>query len=168
MKLGALREDSGFLSIQAEHNPDTENIQVVEGLRVSGVRILFLKSIVQFTNQLPRRNGDIQFLLDAVMFWIDQKIQSAVLPREIAQFQDFRRFLGLIHIVNLELLKIAGHDPTRVHVHGQFYGLLKERQKRTIGLLDRLIQVAPFAHLHDDNPGFRNISVKKQGSCVNL
>ena len=124
------------LGVQAEHQPHTQLVQTFQRLLGLRVGILLVKRVIQEPYNFTGGNGNLHLALEVFAAGVHQKLQTIVFFFKVCQRNDFRLATGALHIVDIELRKVAGHDPTRVLGKRQFcnvaFGLLERRQHSAV------------------------------------
>ena len=160
-------ENARVLGIQAEYQPHAEHIQAFQRALVGGILILRQEGIVELAHQLARLHGDFHFALNLLVAGVHQKIQAAIFLFQIRKAQNLRRFVGAVHIVNVEFLKIAHDNPARVLIVRKKARiaprLLKRREHGAVGLLIALAQINVLPLLLNQDAGGLDQTVDKAG-----
>nr|WP_302451252.1 hypothetical protein [Acidaminococcus fermentans] len=167
MELAMAAENTGIFRIQTEYQPDAQDVQALLGMVRIRIQVLFPEGIVHFPHQIPGLHGDFFFLFQNFAFFIDQEIQPVVFLGQVLQQELFRFPLGVVHIINQELLEVAGNHIFGVHADREFgnvpFGLLKWVQQGTIRLLDGCFQVLVPAFLFNHYMGRGNHPINEAG-----
>ena len=111
--LGA--EDTGILGIKAEHQADTELIQTFLTVRILRVDVLGQELFIEDANDLTGLDTDLQLLLDMDIGIIDQEGKAGEFFFKVLEEDDFRSVVGVLHVMDLEGLEVAGDNPTGSH-----------------------------------------------------
>ena len=110
---------------------------------------------------------DFHFLFYVGVPSVHQELQAVVFLFQIAQLNDLWVACGPLHVVDVELGKVAGHDPAGPLGIGQFggvaFGLLERGQQGTIRLLDGPVQIFPKTLLLNQNVSRRDKPINKAG-----
>ena len=160
-------EDTGVLGVQAEHQPDAQSVQAFQ--RVLGLRgfVLLQQGIVEDAHDLARLQGDFHLFLDIGVPGVYQELQAVVFFFQIAQLDDLRVAGGPLHVIDVELGKVAGDDPPGSLGVGQFggipFGLLERGQQGAVRLLDGLVQLFAQAFLLNQDVGGGDKAVDEAG-----
>ncbi len=167
-----LAENARVLRVQAEHQTHTELVQVLERFRVFRVLILLQQPIVQQTDDLAGLDGDLHLPLQMHISLVHKERQTVIFLFQIGQLDLLGIAVGLLHVIDIKLLEVAGDDPTRVlgerQLRDVFLGLLEGIEHRAVRLPDGLVQILPGALLLDHDFRLGDIAVDKAGGAVQL
>ena len=105
-------KDSCILSIQAEHYPDTEDIQPTLSLWAV-IIILFQQSIIYPGNYLACLHRNLHLPAKMFALHINKEFKTIVFLAKIFKQYLFWLAVRLLHIIHKELSEITGHYPTR-------------------------------------------------------
>ena len=157
VELAVPAEDAGVLGIEAEHQPDAEHIQAFQAVWISGVLVLRQNFVVECAHQLAGLEGNFHFLLDIAVAGVHQELQAIIFLFQVLEIDDLRFAVGALHVVDVELGKVAGDHPPRVLGNRQLcdvpLGLLERGQLGPVRLGDGLAQVLAQALLLDHDMG---------------
>ena len=112
MEFQMAAKNACVLCIKAEYETDTKHIQTAQSFLAVRVNILFQNGIVQLAYKLTGFDGDLFLTVQKFALFFHKELQTVILLAEILQHNAFRLTGRLFHIVNKELFKIAGDDPT--------------------------------------------------------
>ena len=167
MELAVPAEDAGILGIEAEHQPDAEHIQAFQAVWIGGVLVLRQNFVVECAHQLAGLEGNFHFLFDIAVAGVHQELQAVVFLFQVLEVDDLRLAVGALHIIDVELGKVAGDHPPWMLGDRQLgdvpLGLLEGGQFGPIRLGDRLPQVFAQALLLDHDAGGRDGPVDETG-----
>jgi len=131
------------------------------------VFVLLQQGVIKNADDLARFQGDFHLLFDVGVPNIYQKLQAVVFFFQIAQLDDLQLTHGALHVVDVKLGKVAGHDSAGPLGVGQFggipLGLLERGEQRAVRLLDGLIQFFAQAPLFNEDMGRRDEAINKVG-----
>ena len=113
MEHGMTAEQTRILGIQAEDKTHTESVQALLGLLVRRVFILLVESIIELAYDLAGLHGYLHLFRQGGMFFFHKELHAVCSILQGFQLNDFRILSRLILVMDLELLKIAGHDIPR-------------------------------------------------------
>ena len=155
-------EDPGILGIEAEDEADAEDVEIARRHRVVPV-VLLDERVVEPSDNLAGLHRDLHLFLQVVAALVDEELQAVVVGAEVPEQDALRLALGVLHVVDVELGKVARHDPFGVLRDGQAEDialcLLKRRQLPAVALKDGLAQVlAQALHLdHRAGGGYHHV-----------
>ena len=115
-------EYPGIFGIEAEHQTHAQHIEAAERLRVI-VAILGNKRIVELPYNVAGFHRHFKFLLQMLVAGFHKEAKAVVFAPEVAEFHTLWLTIGILHIVDVELGKIASHNPSRVLRHRYIYGI---------------------------------------------
>ena len=98
---------------------------------------------------------------------VDEELQAVVLLREVLEQYLLGFAVGLLHVVDEELLEVARDNPARMLAHGQAHHvapcLLEGVQQRAVALQDALAQVFAQRLLLDEHARRRYAGIDEVG-----
>ena len=113
------------------------------------------QGIIEDAHDLARLQGDLHLFFDVGVPGVHQELQAVVFFFQVAQLDDLRVASGTLHVIDIELGKVAGDDPPGPLGVGQLGGvafdLLEWGQQGAVGLLDGLVQLFAQALLFDQD-----------------
>lgn len=146
---------------------DAQGVQTFQ--RIFGLRVFVLlqQSIIENTHDFARLQGNLHLLFDIGVPSVHQELQAVILLFQVTQLDDLRVTGGALHVVDVELGKVAGDDPPGPLGVGQLggvaFGLLERGQQGTVGLLDGLVQLFAQALLLNEDMSGRDKAVNETG-----
>ena len=160
----ALTENAGIFGVHTEDEADAEDIQASQYfLLIRWWVILSPENIVNLTDQLTGFDGNLKLFFDVLVLLLDEEVETIKFLFQVFQQHFFRLAVGLLHVVNEELGKVAGDNPAGPawvrKLGGVSLGLLKWCQGAAVGLLDRFAEVFAKALLLYHYFGSRDKSV---------
>ena len=160
-------EDPGVLGIEAEDEPDAEDVQAFQREFSLLVDIMLEDPVVKLADDVAGLQGKFHFPFDVVLCCIGQEGQTVVIAGEVLEQDLLGLAGGFFHVIDEERGEIAGDDPAGTVGIGQFGGiafcLLERSQERAIGLFDGSPQVFAQSLLFDQNMGGGDDTVDETG-----
>ena len=162
-----LSEDASILGIQAEDQPHAEHVQAFQRLLVFRIPVLLQESVIKEAHDLTGGDGDFHFPFQVLIAHMCQEGKPVIFLRKIFQQNHLGRASRLLHVVYMELLEIACHDPAGPLGIGQLrrvaFRLLEGREQRPVRLFDRLHQILFGTLLLNHHMGGRDHAVDEAG-----
>ena len=167
-----LAEDSGILGVQAEHQAHAKDVQRMLRRVIVGFDVLLLQRIIDTADDLAGIHRNLLLPLDVQPVRVGDEGKPGVLVRQVLQQHDLRSVERMPHVVDLERLEVAGHDPEGVFVRKHplvvTTGLLVRCEHVTAGLQVLLREVLAYTLLLDEHAGLRNERVDEPGGRLHL
>ena len=110
-------EDAGILGVEAEHDAHTEDVEPSQGFR-RVIVILGQQGFIDAPYYLSGLHRHPHLLRQVFALLVNEELQAVVLLSQVFEPDFFRFSVGLVHVVDQELLEVAGHNPLRMFVHG--------------------------------------------------
>ena len=145
MELIFAPKEPRVLCVKAEHEADDQFIEVLEILRRRLFAIAREQGAIDFSHERTGLAREVELALDVGASHVHHELQTIIFFAEVLEFDPLRLVVRTLHVVDLERLEIARHDPARalgVRQRRRIALCLLERlQQRAVALLDRRIQV---------------------------
>ena len=114
-----LAEYPSVLGIEAEDQPHAKHVEGAHGLRLGGVDVLLVESVVDLADDLASVEGHLLLLLQVLIALLHEELQAVVFPAQVLEEDLLRGGVGSLHVVDEELGEVASDDPTGMLGKGQ-------------------------------------------------
>jgi len=165
-------EHVGVLGVEEEDETDAEFVQGLQRFWIRGVAVLREQGVVDESDDVASAPRDFLLAADEVGARVRKEFQAVQFVGEVFQEQRLRFGVRLLHVVDQELGKIAGHDPAGTarirQVDGVALRLLEGSQDASVTLRNARTQRLAEALLLDKHMRRGNVAVDEAMGGVDV
>ena len=159
-------KDARILGIETEHQSDTQDVEPAQGPR-RVVVVLPEQSLVNLPHYLAGLHRHLHLLAQVLALHIDKEPEPIVFLAEVLQQDALRFAVGLLHVIDKELGKVASYNPSRPLGIGQLgriaFCLLEGSEALAVALSDGCTEVLVDGLLLDEHTRRADMAVDEVG-----
>ena len=113
-----LAKHARVFAIEAEHQPHTQYVKALQRMGIRGIYVLLQQFLVYLAHHLAGFHRNFHLLREVLALFVDEELQAIVFLAQVLEQYLLRLAVGVLHVVDQELLKVAGHNPPRMLRYG--------------------------------------------------